>query len=182
MKYQQAKTEIKDLQSEFQMERDDMLDSIRELNKQLKLKDFIIQHFIPPKVSPLLFLRKVTETIHDHKYALMFDDVKNGGRAVWDEEQENWTIPKAKYSGNKLSTINIIQESKQHEKKYKNVLTLDLDIPERTTQDYEGPHTISRVADILNMGIDDDCDDVWPSKSPYLRYKDVSLIYSLDYD
>ena len=113
----------------------------------------------------------------NHKYALMFDDIKNGGRAVWDEEEENWVIPKAKYSGNKVSRIssNIIQELKQREKKYQNVLTLDLDVPERMTHDYEGPNTISRVSDILDMEIDDNCDDVWPSKSPYLRYKDVSF-------
>ena len=50
-KFQQAKTEVKDLQSEFQIERDDMLETIRDLNRQLKLKNIIIQNFVPSKVS-----------------------------------------------------------------------------------------------------------------------------------
>lgn len=50
-KYQQAKDEIEDLHSEFQTERTHMLDSIRELETQLKLKNLVIDNFIPPKVS-----------------------------------------------------------------------------------------------------------------------------------
>ena len=52
-KYQQNKTELKDLEHEFIDEKNDMLASIRELTKQIKLKDFIISNFIPPKVSVL---------------------------------------------------------------------------------------------------------------------------------
>lgn len=50
-KYQQAKNEIKDLEHEFLDEKNDLIDSIRDLIKQMKLKDFIISNFIPPKVS-----------------------------------------------------------------------------------------------------------------------------------
>lgn len=49
-KYQQAKVEIKDLDHEFLDEKNEMLDSIRDLTKQLKLKEFVISNFIPPKV------------------------------------------------------------------------------------------------------------------------------------
>ena len=49
-KFQQAKTEIKDLQSEFQLEKDDLLETIRDLNRQLSLKELIISNFIPQKV------------------------------------------------------------------------------------------------------------------------------------
>jgi kinesin family protein 3/17 len=49
-KYQQAKVEINDLNSEFEEERNDLLDTIRDLNKKTKLKDLIISNFIPPKV------------------------------------------------------------------------------------------------------------------------------------
>ena len=50
-KYQQNKAELKDLEHEFLDEKNEMLDSIRELTKQLKLKEFVISNFIPPKVS-----------------------------------------------------------------------------------------------------------------------------------
>jgi hypothetical protein len=52
-KYQQNKAELKDLEHEFLDEKNDMMASIRELTKQIKLKDFIISNFIPPKVSVL---------------------------------------------------------------------------------------------------------------------------------
>ena len=55
-KYQQAKVDIEDLEHEFMTEKNEMLDSIRHLTKQLKLKDFIIHNFIPPKVSMCLWL------------------------------------------------------------------------------------------------------------------------------
>ena len=50
-KYQQAKREIDDLNGEFQDERNDLLETIRDLSKEMKLKDLIISNFIPPKVS-----------------------------------------------------------------------------------------------------------------------------------
>ena len=50
-KYQQAKAEIKDLEAEFLADRADLLDSVRVNEQQLKLKDFIISNYIPPKVS-----------------------------------------------------------------------------------------------------------------------------------
>jgi len=50
-KYQEARTEIKDLQSEFQIEKNDMLETIRHLNRQLSLKELVISNFVPPRVS-----------------------------------------------------------------------------------------------------------------------------------
>lgn len=81
-KYQQTKKDIEDLEHEFMNEKNEMLDSIRNLTKQLKLKDFIIQNFIPPKVSTsllrlcapirvsisyFLFLRFISVTILYHR-------------------------------------------------------------------------------------------------------------------
>lgn len=50
-KYQQAKTEIQDLEREFLVDKNETVDTIRDLTKQLKLKEFIISSFVPPKVS-----------------------------------------------------------------------------------------------------------------------------------
>ncbi len=46
-KLQGAQQEIRDLSEEFQKEREDMLDTIRELNKQLKLKQLLLEAFVP---------------------------------------------------------------------------------------------------------------------------------------
>ena len=55
-KYQQAKAEITDLEREFVYEKTELLDTVRELTKQLKLKAFVISKFIPPKVRKACFL------------------------------------------------------------------------------------------------------------------------------
>jgi len=68
-KYQQAKEEIEDLHGEFQAERADMLDTIRDLNRLLKLKDLIVSNFIPPEVRTLCInvsAQLFERTTHSH--------------------------------------------------------------------------------------------------------------------
>ena len=69
-------TKIKDLTEEFQEEREGMLETIRDLTRQVKLKELVIGNFIPPEE------------------ARNFDAVENGGRAVWQEEEELWVVPR----------------------------------------------------------------------------------------
>ena len=66
-KYQEKQTEVDDLNEEFQRKREDMLDSIRTLRQQLRLKDLIISAFVPPE-----------------------EQQKTLSRAKWDEERESW--------------------------------------------------------------------------------------------
>mmetsp|Transcript_607 Transcript_607/g.1994 ORF Transcript_607/g.1994 Transcript_607/m.1994 type:complete len:399 (-) Transcript_607:7-1203(-) len=47
-KFQAARLDAQDLQEEFQREREDMLESIRSLTQQLKLKNLVIDSFVPP--------------------------------------------------------------------------------------------------------------------------------------
>ncbi|RYG48580.1 hypothetical protein EON67_07470 [archaeon] len=46
-KLRAAQAEVRDITEEFQREREDMLDSIRDLNKQLKLKQLLLEAFVP---------------------------------------------------------------------------------------------------------------------------------------
>lgn len=78
-KYQMAKSEIRDLSEEFQKERADMLDTIRELNKQLKLKQLLLDAFVP---------REESERIE--------------ARAVWDDDADEWGLRKLEISGNRI--------------------------------------------------------------------------------
>mmetsp|Transcript_3092 Transcript_3092/g.4555 ORF Transcript_3092/g.4555 Transcript_3092/m.4555 type:complete len:349 (+) Transcript_3092:1028-2074(+) len=52
--YQETKQEVEDIQSEFQSEREDYLYTIRELQRELKLKQKIIDGFIPTQMSKLI--------------------------------------------------------------------------------------------------------------------------------
>ena len=134
-KYQSVVQENKDLQHEFQTERDDMLDSIRQLSRAVKLKDLIIANFIPEEYS------KSIER-----------------RAQWNGEDDCWVIGKLELTGNnnnKASPRPIsnpklrrpeteftrsrrqVDASPRH--RYENVASLELDLPEKSTQDFEGP-------------------------------------------
>lgn len=68
-RYQAAVREATDLQDEFQTERSDMLDTIRQLTQSIKLKDLIISNFIPEDVA------KSIEK-----------------RATWNPEEDSWNI------------------------------------------------------------------------------------------
>jgi kinesin family protein 3/17 len=175
-KYQAAMHETKDLQDEFQTERTDMLDTIRQLTQQLKLKDLIIQHFIPEEVS------KNIER-----------------RAQYNQEEDTWIIPRLDLTGNAMRAAvhrplasgkqrrpetNFARQRKQYDAnpryKYDNVLGMDLDMPEKTTQEFSGPGMKSRVDTILGMDMNgDEGDDIafdnasaqQPAiSSPYLSY------------
>jgi len=170
-KYQAATREAQDLQEEFQTERSDMLDTIRQLSRTLKLKDLIIQNFIPEETA------KSIEK-----------------RAMWKEDEDVWSIPQLEFAGNKVRSSRPISSTKlrrpeteysRHRKqydgnpryKYDNIVQTELDMPERTTQEFEGPNMVSRVDNILAASIHDDADDdvsfsvadTAPA-NPYLHY------------
>lgn len=59
-----------------------------------------------------------------------------------------------------------------------NIVNLDLDLPERTTQEYEGPGMVSRVDMILGMPINEDdgeeltfTNEATGLANPYLQYE-----------
>jgi len=173
-KYQQAKAEIKDLEHEFLDEKNEVLDSIRDLTKQLKLKDFIISNFIPPK------------------YALLYDDVENGGRAVWDETQEIWKIPDLKYRGGIMKERSMTKNSLHRpETDYArsrkmvdsnprfhidNIVELEIAMPARSTPDSDDPNTLSKIASILAMDLDDPVKELPSSKTSRLKQREKQYL------
>jgi kinesin family protein 3/17 len=170
-KYQGAVSEAKDLQTEFQAERTDMLDTIRELTRSLKLKDVIIQNFIPDT------------------YAKSIEK-----RAAWNDQEDMWLIPKLDVSGNRVRLNRPMANPKQRRPetefakskriqgvdtnpryRSENIVNLDLDMPERTTQDYEGVGASSRVDSILGMNLNDESEEVSfdigsTTTSPFMQY------------
>ena len=69
-KYQGAMKEQEDLQMEFNTERMDMLETIRQLSRTIKLKDLVMSNFMPEESVRLV------ET-----------------RAQWVDEEDAWVIP-----------------------------------------------------------------------------------------
>ena len=168
-RYQAATQEAQDLQEEFQTERGDMLETIRQLTRTMKLKDLIIANFIPED-----FARGIER------------------RAAWNDEEDCWLVQKLELSGNKVRLNRPVSSSKlrrpeseyarqrkQYDSnpryKFDNIVSMDLDMPDKTTQDFEGEGMQSRVAPVLSMGINhDDGDEIVFADSgipnPYLQY------------
>jgi kinesin family protein 3/17 len=168
-KYQTAMKEVTDLQQEFQQERTDMLEAIRQMTRQLKLKEVVINNFVPEEECKRI-----------------------EGRARWNDEEDNWVVSHVELAGNRVRVSRPISSAalKRPESEYarqrkqfdnnpryrsENIVNLDLDMPERTTQEYEGPGTASRVQQVLQMNmLADDSDDVTFASdgigNPYLHY------------
>lgn len=152
-KFQEVNAEVDDLYAEFQREKEDLLDSIRLLHHQMQLKNMVIEAFIPSEE-----VQKVMR------------------RAHWDEEREVWVLERLSDIG-KRDTGNVkrpVSASGQRRPtsdfaklanamgdmnprfKSDNILNLELDMPERTTYDYEGPGMDPRVQAAINAAFADD--------------------------
>mmetsp|Transcript_21342 Transcript_21342/g.65101 ORF Transcript_21342/g.65101 Transcript_21342/m.65101 type:complete len:257 (-) Transcript_21342:2816-3586(-) len=170
-KYQAATSEIRDLEQEFQREREDMLDTIRDLTKQVRLKDLIIGNFVPP-----LEARAIE------------------ARSVWDGEADTWSLPRQDLAGNVLraerragSAAGLLRPETEYARqrkqydvnpryKHDNIINMEVDLPESTTQEFEGPGMVSRVNATLSTPLDlPDEDVVFQAVentlgNPYLHY------------
>jgi len=82
-RFQALKSEINDLQDEFRREREDLLDTIREISRDLNLKTSIIENFIPEK-----------------------DRAKIEKRVSYDEENDEWILAP-------LTHLNLINKVKR---------------------------------------------------------------------
>merc|ERR1711920_579348 len=76
-KVKENQVEIKLLQDGFDKEREDLLDTIRDLTGQLKLKNLLLKYFVPTQVQEFL------ET-----------------NATWNETADAWGIRHAEVAGN----------------------------------------------------------------------------------
>ena len=132
-KFQVAQAEVNDLQGEFQREREDMVDTIRVLTRQLKLKSLSASQFIP--AEELDFLEK---------------------RAVWNEEDDEFSLPKLELSGNFLrSKAKKTELARMGKSAYRQeeIVNLDIELPEKTTEEYDGlvsQRVQSTVQNLLN--------------------------------
>ena len=122
-KLQAAQNEIRDLREESQKAREDMLDTIRESTKVLKLKQLLLDNFVPReelervRVWGTLWLlgggrvghrgycgwrlcpfpcRAPSVSPHPHPHSQL------EARAVWDDEADEWALHRIELAGNRL--------------------------------------------------------------------------------
>ena len=85
-----SKNDLTDLQDVIHREREDLMDRIRELTREIRLKHLIIDQFIPAQ-----------------------EYMRIERRAEWDDSQNNWMIPNVEFTGNNIK----IQKAKKKEGK-----------------------------------------------------------------
>ena len=132
-KFKAAQAEIDDLQMEQQQEKEDLLHTVRELTRQVQLQNMVIEAFVPNE--------EVT---------------KLERRALWEEDSGTWRLTALSEARDKESEARpkshesllrptcfiarkMAADLTNNEPRYRaiNVLSFDLDMPERTTADYD---------------------------------------------
>ncbi|XP_022094991.1 kinesin-II 95 kDa subunit-like isoform X2 [Acanthaster planci] len=160
-KLQATKCDIQDLQEEHARERQELEQTQNELTRELKLKMLIIENFIP----------------HEEKNKILH-------RAEFDDDTDQWMLkPLARSEGptqmakrpvsavgNRRPIADFARMAAQvgGNPRYKaeNILQVELDMPNRTTRDYEGPSVAPRVQAALDAALQDEDDldlEVQPS-------------------
>jgi len=154
-KYQKAQQELVDIQQFNQNEREEMLEMIRELRRELKLKTLIMESFVPVKE---------VQSTHD--------------RAFWDAEEDEWRVRPAKIEKEnrpvkpasafglprptaEFARINRAMGDPNPRYMYDSIVMTDLDLPERTTEDFEvHPELGDRIERALTLALAPDDDEV----------------------
>ncbi|KAK6191357.1 hypothetical protein SNE40_003070 [Patella caerulea] len=149
-KLQSTKQEIFDLQEEHVKERQELEQTQMELTRELKLKMLIIENFIPTE-----------------------EKTKVLNRAQFDEDTDTWNL---KLLANKSATTMMTRPisalgNKRPVTEFarvaaamggdprflgENILQVELDMPNRTTRDYEGPTVAPRVQAALDAALQEE--------------------------
>ncbi|XP_063815148.1 kinesin-like protein KIF3B [Pseudophryne corroboree] len=159
-KLQAVKAEIHDLQEEHIKERQELEQTQNELTRELKLKHLIIENFIP-----------------------MEEKNKMMNRCYFEEEEDQWKLHPISRLDNQqmmkrpVSAIGYKRPLSQHAKlsmmvrpdpryRAENIVLLELDMPSRTTRDYEGPAVAPKVQAALEAALQDE-DDIQVDASTF---------------
>ncbi|VDI00122.1 kinesin family member 3B, partial [Mytilus galloprovincialis] len=151
-KLQGTKQEILDLQEEHSKERQELEQTQEELTRDLKLKLLIIENFIPAE-----------------------EKQKLNNRAFFDEDEETWklrplaqknTITMAKRPQSALGNRRPVSDYAKVASamggnprfKGENIMMVELDMPNRTTRDYDLPQVAPRIQAALDAALQDEDD------------------------
>lgn len=163
-KLQVLKQELEDVTNDFNRDRRDLEQTQHELMKELKLKYLIIENFIPEEEK-----NKILSRIH------------------LDEEEDCWIVKEPEPSSiDLIKRPTSIPGARRPVSEYarialamgrgcryagENILNLDLDMPARTTLDYQGPVIAPTIQAVLEEALRDEGDIDVDASSAKLRSK-----------
>ncbi|KAL3670400.1 hypothetical protein V7S43_004719 [Phytophthora oleae] len=131
-RHKAATTEIEDLKAEFQAEKEDMLDMVRELTRQLKLKHLLLSHFVPLDEAQSLEKRSRYDADHDAWQVSRLETKPSSLRPKRPISRRGARRIESEYARRNrlIDPLNVRWRSD-------NVVQLDLEMPERRTRDFE---------------------------------------------
>ncbi|XP_033321263.1 kinesin-like protein 68D [Megalopta genalis] len=163
-KLQVLKQELEDVTNDFNRDRRDLEQTQHELMKELKLKYLIIENFIPEEEK-----NKILSRIH------------------LDEEEDCWIVKDPEPSSiNTIKRPTSIPGARRPVSEYarialamgrgcryagESILNLDLDMPARTTMDYQGPAIAPTIQAVLEEALRDEGDIDVDASNAKLRSK-----------
>lgn len=167
-KLQVLKQEVEDVTNDFNRDRRDLEQTQHELMKELKLKYLIIENFIPEEEK-----KKILSRIH------------------LDEEEDCWMVKDPKPSSvESIKRPTSVPGARRPVSEYarialamgrgcryagENILNLDLDMPARTTLDYQGPAIAPTIQAVLEEALRDEGDIDVDASNARLRSKPRAL-------
>ncbi|CAM6129993.1 unnamed protein product [Calypogeia fissa] len=182
-RYQQSKaeittvrTELQDTVHEFQRERADMFLSLRSLDQQLQLKSFIIEKFIPPEELSKIMRRAIWDE-ENETWVLqnIFQRLpsSDGDHRLYLTDGIN-KLPLQRPVSAMGRTRPMCRQAEEaiargdRDPRYlsDNILRLELDMPERTTYDYDNPSDRARAEADVELALMEFEDD-----TPYYSYE-----------
>jgi len=137
---------------EQQQEKQDLLHTVRELTRQVQLQNLVIESFVPPEEVAKLERRAVWDEDGSEQWRLL--PLSEGRRA--DEEVRPKSDVRLLRPTSFLAR-EVAADLTNNEPRFRglNVLSFDLDMPERTTADYEAGVT-PNVRAALTAALKDD--------------------------
>ncbi|XP_029973970.1 kinesin-like protein KIF3B [Salarias fasciatus] len=150
-KLQAVKAEISDLQEAHINERQDLEQSQNELTRDLKLKHLIIENFIPSEEKNKIVNRAFLDEEDEHW------KTKPITRMEDDHQMRTRPLSAVGYS-RPLSHYARMAMMMRADSRYKaeNILMLDMDLPARTTEDYQEPVIAPKLAAALEDALRDE--------------------------
>src|SRR5271167_2944068 len=106
---------MRDIAAEHSRDRQELEDSIDQLSRQIKLKQLIIDNFVPPEVKARLL-----------------------ERAEYDEDEDTWRLG-AVAAAESPKAIPVLRPDSGWRWRGERILLVQLDMPTRTTRDFRPP-------------------------------------------